>query len=263
VGTQTVTVNGAGNYTLGTVVADTLTTTGVTGTVSATLGNSTAGAVFNGGAGATTIVGTVLADNISTGAGGDNVTGEAGADAINVGAGTDTVVFAGGSLALIAAGSASTALADSVTGMTLGTGNDVIRISLTLGQAGLIIVNGSDIAVSDGPSTVQVIPASTATTITGNVIVMTTPYASSTALLTAIGTTAGTLLSSTAPVTASNDFVIVWSDGTNGHIGLIDDLNAVGDLALLTADLTYSEVATLVGLTTVSNAVSANFNFIT
>ena len=91
-GSQSVTVTGAGNFTLGNVRADVVNTAGVTGTVSLTLTNSTSGgSVFTGGTGNTTVTGTGNADSISTGVGADTVDGGAGADLISTGAGNDTI----------------------------------------------------------------------------------------------------------------------------------------------------------------------------
>jgi len=115
-GTQSVTVtNALGGFTLGTVVADTLTTTGVTGAVSATLGNTSSGAVFSGGNGNTTITGTGLADQISVGSGTNVITGGAGSDSIILAASHSNVskiVFSGAAAGLetAAAGTAAAAL---------------------------------------------------------------------------------------------------------------------------------------------------------
>ena len=82
-GTQSVTVtNALGGFTLGTVVADTLTTSGVTGAVSATLGNTSSGAVFSGGNGNTTITGTGLADQLVLGTGTNTITPGGGSDLV-------------------------------------------------------------------------------------------------------------------------------------------------------------------------------------
>jgi len=89
---------------------------------------------------------------------------------------------------------------------------------------------------------------------------MTTTYADSAALLAAIGGTA--ILTQATALTANRDMVITWSDGVNAHIGLLNDSNGDGAAAMLAANLTYSELATLVGVASVATAVAANFNFI-
>jgi hypothetical protein len=121
VGNQTVTISGAGNYVLNTVIADSLTTTGVTGTVSATLGNTSAGAVFIGGSGATTIVGTVLADNITTGNAANFITGGKGADNMTGGVGVDTFIFVAANDSSTSGGADGAAIADIITNFTRGT----------------------------------------------------------------------------------------------------------------------------------------------
>jgi hypothetical protein len=121
VGNQTVTISGAGNYVLNTVIADSLTTTGVTGTVSATLGNTSAGAVFIGGPGATTIIGTVLADNITTGNATNSITGGKGADIMTGGVGIDTFIFNGANDSATSGGANGAAIADIITNFTKGT----------------------------------------------------------------------------------------------------------------------------------------------
>jgi len=138
-GSQQVIVTGAGNFTLGNVVADTLTTTGVTGTVSATLTQTTGGSVFTGGNGATTITGTGLADVITTGLANDVIVGGAGADRIDAGNGTntitggtgadimtggtgvDTYAFGAAAAAASSGGADGAAIADVITNFVVGT----------------------------------------------------------------------------------------------------------------------------------------------
>jgi hypothetical protein len=212
------------------------------------------------------LTGTAAANTITGGALNDTITGGALIDTITLGSGSDTVVFAAASLAGLGAGAASTAVADSITGATLGAtaaGGDVFNISITNGQTGLLIANGNNGTVAAGAAVVEVIAANTATTLgaTTNVIAMTTTYADSDALLAAIGTGAARLTQATI-LTANSDLVIVWSDGTNSHIGLLNDSNADTAAIMATANLTYSEVATLVGITSTATAVAANFAFI-
>jgi len=258
-GTQTVTVSGAGNYTLGTVVADTLTTTGVTGTVSATLGNTSGGAAFTGGAGASTIVGTALADNITTGAGGDTVTGGVGADLINVGIGTDNVILASASLA--GALSTVTAQADSITGFAFGTGNDVLQISAGLGYTTEAIANGAGNVVANADTVVVTAVGAAATTLVAgtNVITVAASVASSAALLTLLGTT--NVVSWQANPAAGRELLVVWNDGTNSHVGVIRDADTADNVTMLASELSYAELATIVG--NVTAPVAANFTWIT
>ena len=257
-GTQTVTVSGAGNYTLGTVIADTLTTTGVTGTVSATLGNTSGGAAFTGGAGASTIVGTALADNITTGAGGDTVTGGVGADLINVGIGTDNVILASAYLA--GALNTVTAQADIVTGFAFGTGNDVLQISAALGYTSEAIANGAGNVVAAADTVVVTAVGAAATTLAAgtNVITVAASVASSTALLTLLGTT--NVVSWQANPAAGRELLVVWNDGTNSHVGVIRDADTADNVTMLAAELSYAELATIVG--NVTAPVAANFTWI-
>lgn len=135
-GAQSVTVSGAGNFTLGTVTADTVNTSAVTGTVSATLAN-TAGVVFTGGAGATTVVGSGAADSITTGVGADSITGGAGADVMTGGLGNDTFVFNAGVADSVGAAGSIVGV-DKITDLNLGTavvGGQADRIDLTVAVA--------------------------------------------------------------------------------------------------------------------------------
>jgi len=257
-GNQTVTVSGAGNYTLGTVIADSLTTTGVTGTVSATLGNTSGGAVYTGGAGASTIVGTGLADNITTGAGNDAVTGGAGADLINVGVGTDTVTLASASLA--GALSTVSSQADVITGFAFGTGNDNLTISAGLGYTSEAISNGAGTAVAAGNTVVVTAVGSAAVTLAAgtNVLSVASTVATSAALLTLLGTT--NVVTWQSNPAAGTEILVVWQDGTNSHVGVIRDADTADNVAMLAAELSYAELATIVGNVTVP--VAANFTFI-
>jgi Ca2+-binding RTX toxin-like protein len=210
--------------------------------------------------------GTTLADNITGTALNDTIIGGAGADVITLGTGTDTTVFAAASLTGIAAGAATTALADRITGATFGAiagGGDVFNISITNGQTGLAIADANNGLVVAGAATVEVIAAATATTLgaTTNVIAMTTTYADSTALLAAIGT-GNARLTEASTLTANRDLVIVWSNGTDSYIGLLNDSNGDGAAVMATADLTFSLLGTLVGVASAATAVNANFAFI-
>ena len=240
----------------GNVGADSFTGTGFLGSI-----------VLDGKAGGDTLIGGSGADTITGGEGADTITGGLAADSIiltEVVAAIDQVNLGAASLTGLAAGAASTAVADTITGFNIAT--DIIGISITNGQTGLAITNGGNNAVAAGAAVVQQVGTAAATLgATTNVVVFGgAAVATSAALVTAIGTTAGTLLTDGTSFTANSDFVIVWSDGTNGHVGLINDANAGAAAALVAADLTYSELATITGLTVANAAalVAGNFTFI-
>jgi hypothetical protein len=96
-GTQAATVSGAGNFVLGTFQGDSLTTSGVTGTVSVTLVNGSQPVAFTGGNGNTVVIGgatTTSPDSITTGGGNDYIGLAAVANAnLNGGLGNDTYAF--------------------------------------------------------------------------------------------------------------------------------------------------------------------------
>jgi Ca2+-binding RTX toxin-like protein len=143
-GTQTVTITNAGNVAFtsagaqATIAADTVTATGVAGTLGASgvplvLSNS-AGVSFAGGAGNTFVTGSTAADSITTGIGNDTIVSNGGADVINSGAGNDTVTGGTGA-EIINLGSG----ADTVTG---GDGIDTIDLGAADAAADTVILSG-------------------------------------------------------------------------------------------------------------------------
>jgi Ca2+-binding RTX toxin-like protein len=214
-----------------------------------TLTNQTEGFTINGSSGNDTITG---------GAGDDVITGGTGADTITTGTGSDTVVLAAGSMGAVGVNTS----ADTITDFAQAT--DTIQFSIT-GQTGSLVSNGKNVAVAAGAAVVQHIADSTATTLgeTTNVVVLDGTFTSVAAMITAIGGSSGsTKLTEAASFTANSDLVVVWTDGTNSHVSLVNDANSGSDAAMLDTDLTATEVVTLSGVTSVAAYTAANFSFI-
>lgn len=226
---------------------------GSAGYLATTAANSTVTMVRDTLTGFEKVIGSSLGDYISgTSAAGGVYTGANGADYIQLNStGIDTVVLAAGSSATV----------DTIKGFTAG--SDILSFSITA-QAVSLISNANNGAVAAGTAAVVEHVGTAATTLgaTTNVVVYDTTVATSAALITAIGTTAGTKLTDATSFTANSDFLIVWTDGTNSHLGLIDDANAGAAAVLVAADLTYTEIATLSGVTSVAGMTAADFSFI-
>lgn len=210
------------------------------------------------------------AQTITTGAGVDSITttstgggstiqAGAGADSINLAgsSGVDTIILAAGSMASVG----SNTSADSIT--SFGVSNDKINFSLT-GQAGSTLSTGGNTLIGAGISTVQHVATAAATTIatTTNVLILDAVYANAAAVKTAIEAGGSTALTTSAIFTANKDFLLIWTDGTNSHISMVNDSNAGASAALNAGDATLTEIVTLTGMTSVSALTAANLNFI-
>jgi Ca2+-binding RTX toxin-like protein len=274
-GTQTVTVTGAGNFTLGNVRADTLTTSGVTGTVSATLTNSTGGSVFSGGNGATTITGTALADQITTGLANDVISGGAGADRIDAGNGVNSITGGAGADIMTGGTGVDTynqtigtayvaAETDRITNFTAGASGDILQISIAnstaIANLGIVTAGDGQTAIA-GDLVIRTMTAGTGITInaTDEIVVISGTLADQTALLASIGTGAGIITWSTADQVATNGLLVVWTDGTNTYVSAVSD--GGNDAAMTTADLAVTDIAVLTGVLTGFNTI--NFTAVT
>jgi Ca2+-binding RTX toxin-like protein len=267
-GSQTVTVTGAGNFTLGQVRADTLTTTGVTGTVSATLTNGTGGSVFSGGSGATTITGTGLADQITTGLANDIIDGGVGADRIDAGNGTNTITGGQGADVMTGGTGVDTynqtigtayiaAQTDRITNFTAGASGDILQISLANADAAAatgILAAGDGQTIVAGNLVVKTMTAGTGITLDAadEVVVISGTLADAAALIASIGTTG--IITKSAANTTTNALLVVWSDGVDTHVSLVSDAGA--DAAMTSAQLTVIDIAVLTGVLTGFNTIN-------
>jgi hypothetical protein len=164
----------------------------------------------------------------------------------------DTVVLAAGTSATV----------DTVAGFTAA--SDVLALSITA-QAGSLVSNANNGAVAAAATAVVEHVGTAATTLgaTTNVVVYDTVVADAAALIVAVGTTAGTKLTTATAFTANSDLFIVWTDGTNAYAGLLNDTQAGGVTpALVAAELAYTNLVTLSGVTTVAGLTAADFAFI-
>jgi len=270
-GTQTVNINGTGAFTLGTVTADNLTTTGVgsTGSVSATLANGSAGAVFTGGAGAATIIGSTSADRFTGGAGADVFTNASGgsataADLMTGGAGSDTFILRGDTAQAGTAAATAYALASNISDFSISGSNgiDKIQLSATSAQyAGAATGLTGTVAAAAAGSTVLMSvakdAAGAAITAGTDLIKLTTSAAVTGTLQTLFNDAIGTATVTTIP-NAGEEIFFTLFDSTNLKmvIGVVD----AGNTVVATGD-----VVTLIGtvdMTAADYALFTNANFI-
>jgi len=233
--------------------------------------------IFTGDAGADTVVGTTFTGTLiaTGGAGGDTLTGGTGADVLTGGEGSDILQGNAAADSIIltetvqvvdtvrfAADTVDTT--DTITGFSIS-GGDLLRLSVTQNTAVAAvgrIANANNGAVAAGASVVEVIAAATTLGATTNVIVLSGTFANDAAMITAIGggTRAVTLA---ANPTANNDYIVIYTNGTNAFVKIVNDTDAADNEALAAAELSVvATVATLTGVTNVSTFASANFNFL-
>jgi Ca2+-binding RTX toxin-like protein len=145
-GAQKLVITNSGNLTAGVITADTVDTTGVTGTVvlTGTMLNSS-GTAFTGGSGNTTLEGSAAADSIVTGIGTDTIVASTGDDFISTGAGND-VINLGVGANVVDAGAENDNII-SVTDIALlsvingGTGTDTLILSGAAGATDILTVS--------------------------------------------------------------------------------------------------------------------------
>lgn len=267
-GTQTVNINGTGAFTLGTVTADNLNTTGVgsTGSVSATLANGTAGAVFTGGAGAATIIGSTSADQFTGGIGADSFRNTAGgaavtaADRMTGGAGSDTFILGGITAQAATAAATAYALAPNVTDFSISGANgvDMLSLSAVLASSGQSANPGvaAGTAVAAGSTVIQTVAlnaAATTLTTSADLIKLTTATAATGTLQQLFNAAIGSATITT--LTAGDDLFVSVYDSTNAKMVILSvDISGGTNTTLETGD-----VVSLVGTLDMAAAQYASF----
>jgi len=250
---DTVVVSGSKNLTVGTWTAtggEVFTASGLTGNLVLTIGAT--GASVIGGSGADTITGAAGADSMNGGAGADRINGsiDAAADTMTGGNGSDT--FMVGDI------TGQDVITDfSVNDASKGT--DVIALSTTLLTSAFQDGASASNAAGTAAKVVQVSGATT-TAAGDNVFVLTgTTFANAAAVATAVQAGGTRVITLGANSAANDDYLLVWSDGTDAYVS--GYLNATGTATAL-AGGTMTQLAKLVGLTSVDTLGSANFAFV-
>jgi len=239
-----------------------LTATNFTGNLTATSAN--AAATIIGGSGSDILTGgSALADSLVGGAGDDVLSGGAGAaaDTLVGGLGSDrytltgTITVADRIADFSVSGTNGTdVLALSVGGQT-GTASGVNGVTAGNALGSLCSGNGTTIAAGTSVGATLVSAATTLTSAT-NVIVLSGTFATQALMETAVEVGGTRQLTVANANTGNEDYLILWSDGTNAYFGY---LNAGGTATTFTAATTYGNIVTLAGVTSVDAFASTNF----
>jgi Ca2+-binding RTX toxin-like protein len=217
-----------------------------------------------GGAGNDTLIGGAGNDTLDGGAGADSLTGGAGNDSLTGGTGNDTLTGGSGSDTFYRLATTSNGI-DSITDFDKASSGtaDVLSISLTeysgtSGTTGYFsaLKDGSAAAISAGATmTVKVVSAATTLAAGDRVMVLTgATFANAAAVQTAIESGGSRALTFGSATTAGDDIIIVWSDGTLGHVSAVNISSAV-----TTVTAAASTVTDLVTLTGISSIASGDF----
>jgi hypothetical protein len=227
---------------------------------------------ITGGAGADTISGGGSSDTISGGGGADSIVGGAGSDDITGGVGVDTLTGGDGVDSFKLAATTLNGI-DLITdfGKATATSPDLLIISKTgylgtTGTTGYItaLKDGNAAAVSDS-ATLLVKVATGATTLAAgdNIISLAgATFANAAAVQTAIEAGGSRALTFNSATTAGDDILIIWSDGTLGHVSAVNIASAA--TTITAANATVTDLVTLTGVTSIASGdfLAANFDLI-
>jgi len=267
-------VSGTAAFTLGTVTADNLTTTGVgsTGSVNATLANGTAGAIFTGGAGPATIVGSTSADLFTGGAGADSFRNTVGgaavtaADRMTGGGGADTYILGGISAQAATAAATAYALVPNVSDFSISGANgiDILSLSSTLASSGAsasrgLTANTAVAAGSTGIISMGSASIGTAWVAATALVKLTASTAVAGDLQTLFNSAIGT--STITGFTNGDDVFVTLHDSTNNKmvVLMVDVAGGVTNTVLETADVV--QLIGTVDMTAANYALLGTANF--
>lgn len=248
---DTVVVNGSKDLSVGTWTATTnevLTATGLTGKLTITVGANAATVI--GGSGNDSITGGGAADNLRGGAGNDTINGGAFADTLTGGTGDDRFVIANG------------ATTDTITDFSISGTNGTDVIAFSIADTSILSApkdgNAAAIAAGTAPKVVHV-GAATTLAAGQNIVVVDGTFATSAVMEVAIEASGSRALTLASAPSANDDIIVVWTDGTNAHIG---GYNLATTATTPTAAGAYTELVTLTGITDVTAIATANFLFL-
>jgi len=199
------------------------------------------------------VVGSNLADYIVGSDAANVITGGLGNDVLTGGAGIDTFQM----VTLVNNGT------DRITDFTKGTSGDIFAISIA--ATGISALKNGNSAAVAAAATVGVRDMGAATTLVAadNIIVLTgATFANAAAVQTAIEAGGTRVLTFGSATTANDDIIVVWSDGTLGHISTVNI--ASGATTITATNATVADFATLTGITSIAagDFVAGNFAFI-
>jgi Ca2+-binding RTX toxin-like protein len=213
------------------------------------------------------LTGTSKADSITGGSNQDSLIGGLGADTIIGGSGADLITLTESTSAIDQVQFAQNvaATSDTISGFSIA-GGDQLRFSVTQNGTGGVatvnrITNGGNGAVADTNAAArEVITGATTLNAATNIIVLSGTFANDTAMLAAIGNGGSRALTAASSADANSDWLVIYSDGSNGYVKVVNDTNGDSNAAFTAAQLSVvATFATLVGVTDVSTLANANF----
>jgi hypothetical protein len=228
-----------------------------------------------GATAAQTFTGSSTGDAYIGSQGADTITGGNGADTITSGLGSDTIILtettaARDTIVSTVGAAYTTAAADKITGFTFGDTKDIFQVDISdstdIASVGVVTAGNGATAIAGNLEIKEVVVGTGATLdATSELVVMTGGTFADAAALKAAITSDGSVSTSdiawsTAP-TATNAFLLFYSDGTTGHLVTVADAKVAANATLEAADVSIVELATFMGVTSVTAGMIHTTNF--